>query len=431
VELPLVAPLRQTQPQPVVTDIAGEVRRQWEASRVTQRLKRGDRVLVGVGSRGIANIAVMVRATLDYLRDLGTRPAILAAMGSHGGATPEGQRELLASYGVSEEKLRVPVLTDMTTVQIGTNIWGEPVWWDKNAFEADAVLTLSRVKLHTDFRSAYESGIVKMLVIGLGKRDGASQHHRWGVRGLRDMMPETVKVILEKTRFAGGLAILENAREETARLQAVDRDDVLSVEPKLLEEAKAIMGRLPFEQLDLLVIGEIGKNYSGAGIDPNVVGRLLMEGQPEPESPRITRICALELSPESHGNGTGVGIADLTTDRLLQSIDPVPFRMNNLTACFLWRSKLPLSFPTDRECLSAGLDTCWQPNRDAIRMAVIPNTLELADLWVSPPLLAEAKQRPHLEATGGLQPLPFDASGNLQLETLFPHSVRGRRGGKS
>lgn len=426
-ELPLVAPLRQTVPQPVVTDIAGEVRRQWQNSRLAQRLKRGDRVLVGVGSRGIANIATMVRATLDYLRDLGTRPAVVAAMGSHGGATPEGQRELLASYGVSEEKLRVPVLTDMTTVQIGTNSWGEPVWWDKNAFESDAVVTLPRVKLHTDFRNAYESGIVKMLVIGLGKRDGASQHHRWGVRGLRDMMPETVKVILEKTRYVGSLAILENAREETARLQAVDRDEVLAVEPKLLEEAKSIMGRLPFEQLDLLVIGEIGKNYSGAGIDPNVVGRLLMEGQPEPESPRITRICALDLSPESHGNGTGVGIADLTTDRLLKEIDPVPFRMNNLTACFLWRSKLPLSFPNDLDCLVAGLATCWQPNRDAIRMAVIPNTLELADLWVSPPLLEEAKRRPHLETTGGLQPLPFDANGTLQQETLFPHSVRGRR----
>ncbi len=427
-ELPLVAPLRQTAPQPVVTDIAGEVRRQWQHSRLAQRLKRGDRVLVGVGSRGIANIAVMVRATLDYLRDLGTKPAVVAAMGSHGGATPEGQRELLASYGVSEEKLRVPVLTDMTTVPIGTNSWGEPVWWDRNAFEADAVVTLSRVKLHTDFRSAYESGIVKMLVIGLGKRDGAAQHHRWGVRGLRDMMPETVKVVLEKTRFAGSLAILENAREETARLQAVDRDEVLAVEPRLLDEAKTIMGRLPFEQLDLLVIGEIGKNYSGAGIDPNVVGRLLMEGQPEPESPRITRICALDLSPESHGNGTGVGIADLTTDRLLRGIDPVPFRMNNLTACFLWRSKLPLSFPTDRDCLAAGLTTCWQPNQNAIRMAVIPNTLELADLWVSPPLLEEAKRRPHLEATGTLQPLPFDAAGNLRQEALFPHSVRGRRG---
>jgi hypothetical protein len=430
VELPLVAPLRQTHPQPTVADVAAEVRHQWQTSRLAQRVKRGDRVLVGVGSRGIANVAVMVRATLDYLRDLGTRPAVVAAMGSHGGATPEGQRELLASYGISEEKLRVPVLTDMTTVQLGTNSWGEPVWWDKNAFEADAVLTISRVKLHTDFRGKYESGICKMLVIGLGKRDGAAQHHRWGVRGLRDMLPETAKLIIEKTKFAASLAVLENAREETARLQVVDRDDVLAEEPKLLEEAKAIMGRLPFEQLDLLVIGELGKNYSGAGIDPNVVGRLLMECQTEVDAPpHITRICVLDLSPESHGNGTGVGIADLTTDRLLAAIDPVPFRMNNLTACFLWRSKLPLAFPTDRECITTGINTCWQPNLPALRMALVPNTLELADLWVSAPLLDEAKRRPHLEVTGDLQPLPLDAAGNLVQEKLFPHSVRGRRNG--
>src|SRR5262249_10033330 len=164
--------------------------------------------------------------------------------------------------------------------------------------------------------------------------EGAAQHHRWGLPGLRDMLPESGRVVLEKTRFLAGLAILENAREETARLQVVDRDDLLQSEPRLLEEAPALMAPLPFAQLDLLVIGEIGKNSSGAGIDPNVVGRLLIEGQAEFESPRITRICALDLSPESHGNGTGVGIADLTTDRLLGRIDPEPFRMNNLTACF-------------------------------------------------------------------------------------------------
>src|SRR5262249_49277171 len=168
-------------------------------------------------------------------------------------------------------------------------------------------------------------------------------------------------------------------------------------------------------------------NYSGAGIDPNVVGRLLIETQPEFEAPRITRICCLDLSPESHGNGTGVGIADLTTDRLLAAIDPVPFRMNNLTACFLWRSKLPIAFPTDRECIASGIATCWQPNRDQLRMALIPNTREMAELWVSPPLVEEARKHPHLEVTGEPRALPFDSAGNLRQEELFPHSVRGRR----
>jgi hypothetical protein len=427
VEIPLVAPLRQNLNQPAVADVAGEVRRQWQTSRLPQRLRRGDRVAVAVGSRGIANVATIVRATVEALRDLGAQPFVVAAMGTHGGGTPEGQRQILADYGVSEPALRVPVKTDMTAVQIGTNSWGEPVWWDKNAFEADAVVTVSRVKAHTDFRGRYESGIVKMLVIGLGKREGAAQHHRWGVRGLRDMLPESARVVLEKTRFVAGLAVLENAREQTALLKVVDRDELLDDEPRLLEQAKALMGRLPYDRLDLLVIGEIGKNYSGAGIDPNVVGRLLVEGEPEFESPRITRICALDLSPESHGNATGVGIADLTTDRLLAQIDPQPFRLNNLTACFLWRSKLPFAFPTDRECIETGLRTCWQPNPAAVRMAVIPNTLELAELWVSPPLVEEAKKHPHLQVTGDPRPLPFDTAGSLEQERLFPHSMRGRR----
>jgi hypothetical protein len=266
-------------------------------------------------------------------------------------------------------------------------------------------------------------------VIGLGKRDGASQHHRWGFRGLRDMLPETGKVILDKTPFVAGLAVLENAQEQTARLQVVEREDLYAVEPGLLDEARKLMGRLPFEQLDMLVIGEIGKNYSGAGIDPNVVGRLLIEGQPEFETPKITRIVALDLSPESHGNGTGCGIADLATDRLLSAIDPLPFRMNNLTACFLRRSQLPFSFPDDRTCLQVGLETCWQPNLSAVRLAIVPNTLELAELWVSAALLDEARGHPHLEVAGPLREMPFDARGNLPQAELFPHSVCSRRRG--
>jgi hypothetical protein len=428
ITIPPVTPLRQTAPQPAVADVAAEVRRQWQSSRLAGRVRPGDRVAVACGSRGIANVAAIVRATLDYLGGLGAKPFVVAAMGSHGGATAEGQRQLLAEYGISEDALGVPLKTDMATVQLGTNSWGEPVYWDRNAFEADAVVTVSRVKPHTDFRGRFESGVLKMLVIGLGKRDGAAQHHRWGVRGLREMMPETAKVILAKTKFAAGLAVLENAREETARLQVVDRDELFEVEPKLLDEARRLMGRLPFDKLDLLVIGEIGKNYSGAGIDPNVVGRLLIEGEQEPESPKIIRICCLDLSPESHGNGTGVGIADLTTRRLLDAIDPLPFRMNNLTACFLRRSQLPFAFDNDGECIAMGLQTCWQPDLAKVRMALVPNTLELVELWVSPALAEEARARPHLESTGDARPLPFDEAGNLEQEKLFPHSVRGRRG---
>jgi hypothetical protein len=303
------------------------------------------------------------------------------------------------------------------------------VWWDKNALGCDAVVTVSRVKPHTDFRGAFESGVVKMLVIGFGKRHGADQVHSFGTRGLRDMMPESCKVILDKTPFVGGLAILENANEETAKVEVIDRDDLFAREPVLLEEARRIMGRLPFPAMDVLVVGECGKNYSGAGMDPNVVGRMLIEASPEAETndPRITRMAVLDVSPESHGNATGIGIADLTTNRALAAIDPVPFRMNNLTARFLWRSKLPIAFPTDREVVAAAVETCWQPVQEKLKFAVIPNTLEVVELWVSPPLAAEAKGHPHLELVGSPRPLQFDAAGNLRQEELFPHSLRGRR----
>lgn len=425
--IPLFGKVTQHHQQPEVADVAATTLEAWRKAPVASRLKPGMTVAVGVGSRGIVGLQSMVKATIAFLLERGCKPFVVAAMGSHGGANPKGQRELLGEYGVSEDALGVPVKTDMDSTVIGTNSWGEPVYWDRNALAADAVLTISRIKPHTDFRGKFESGILKMLVIGLGKREGASQHHRWGFKGLRDMMPETAKVILEESPFQAGLAILENARERTARLEVIDRSNLFDREPELLEEARGLMGRLPFPQLDLLVVGEIGKNYSGAGIDPNVVGRLLIETQPEDPNPCITRMCCLDLSPESHGNGTGVGIADLTTDRLLAAIDPVPFRMNNLTACFLWRSKLPLGFPNDKVCIEQGIITSWQPRMEELRVAIIPNTLELETLWVSPKLWGEAAEIPHLRRHDDLAPLPMDAHGNLQQEKLFPESVRGRR----
>ncbi len=429
IALPEVFHVRQIAPQPKVADVPAEVRRQWLNSNIAKRIKPGDRIAVGCGSRGIRHIGSIVKTTVQAFQELGAKPFVVAAMGSHGGADSKGQRELLASYQIDEAHLGVPVKTDMDSQQIGTNSWGDPVWWDRNALGADGVVTVSRIKAHTDYRGLYESGIVKMCVIGLGKREGASQHHRWGWKGLKEMMVESMKVILDKTPLLGGLAILENANEETAELRVVDRDELLDVEPKLLAKSRDLMGKIPFDELDVLVIGEIGKNYSGAGIDPNVVGRLLIEAAPELETnkPKIIRMCCLDLSPESHGNGTGVGIADLTTDRLLASIDPVPFRMNNLTARFLWRSKLPFSFPTDREVIEQSIDTCWQPIAERLKLAVIPNTLEVAELWVSKALADVARGNSNLSVDAVGKALPFDAAGNLVQEQLFPHSVRGRR----
>jgi len=373
---------------------------------------------------------------VQTVRELGAEPFIVAAMGSHGGATPEGQRALLASYGVTEQAMGVAVRTEMDVVELGRNSWGEPVYWDRNAYQADAVIALARVKPHTDFRGRYESGIVKMLVIGLGKRAGAETHHKYGVRGLRDMIPESAKVVLARTPFALGLAILENAREHTARIVAVEPEELLQREPLLLEEARLLMPRLPFGQLDLLVVGELGKNYSGTGMDVNVLGRQQVEGEPDSLDPRITRICVLDISEESHGNAVGVGLADLTTQRLLSRMDEHVTQVNALTSCFLLRTKIPPAFANDRECIAMGLKTCWQPRLSEVRMAIIPNTLQLETLYVTAPLVEEVRQRMQASVSGqGVSfeladspvALPFDSAGFLQQELLFPDSIRARR----
>lgn len=426
-DLPAVFPVRQILNQPQIADPRAAIRRQILESRLRQRVKAGARVAVGVGSRGVANIAMMASAAVETLRAMDYQPFIVAAMGSHGGATPGGQRELLASYGVTEQAMGVPVRTEMDTVLLGKNTWGEPVYWDRNAFEADAVVTLSRIKPHTDFHGPIESGIVKMLVIGLGKRDGAATHHRYGVPGLRDMIRESVQVVLAKTKFALGIGVLENAADQTAAIQAVEPEDLLATEPRLLEQARALMGKIPLSKLDLLVVGELGKNYSGTGMDTNVLGRQMVEGTPDMLVPNITRICVLDIAEESHGNAVGVGIADLTTKRLLEQMDHNITDINVLTSCFLLRSKIPVALPTDRECIAMGLRTCWQPRVEQVRMAIIPNTLELTDMWVTAKLVEEVPVRSDLQVTGASRPLPFDARDNLAQEEMFPHCVRARR----
>ncbi|MGL6097766.1 MAG: lactate racemase domain-containing protein, partial [Fimbriiglobus sp.] len=243
-KIPPVQLVRQIAPQSKIADVAAETRRVLLESPLAKRIRPGMSVAVGCGSRGIRNYLPLAKSLIAALQELGAKPFAVAAMGSHGGATAAGQRDLLGSFGITPENLGVPVVTDMDAVDVGTNSWGQPVWWDKNAFAADGVILLNRIKPHTDFRGRYESGILKMLVIGLGKRHGADQVHSFGTRGLRDMLVESAKVLLEKSPFLGGIGVLENANEETAKIVAIDRDDVLAQEPPLLEEAKRIMGRI-------------------------------------------------------------------------------------------------------------------------------------------------------------------------------------------
>ena len=425
--VPPLARVRQSIPQPEVADIAATVRSLIARSRLSRRVPAGGTVAVGVGSRGITCIQTVARATVDALKELGFRPFIVAAMGSHGGATTNGQRELLAGYGVTAESMGVEVRTDMETVVVGTSPVGLPIYFDRNAFEADAIVVLNRVKPHTDFVGRYESGVLKMLVIGLGKRDGAAQIHKLGLRGMREVLPAVGKILVETTKFALGLAILENSDDRPAEIVALEPETILDDEPLLLERARGLMGRLPFDQIDVLIVGELGKNYSGAGMDPNVHGRLMIETMPDLPRPIITRLAVLDVSDESHGNAVGVGFADLTTDRLVARLDPVPFRINVLTACFLERARIPITLATDLDVFNAAIDTCWRIDASEARVVVIPNTLELQTFWVSPALNREVADHPHLARDTDYLPAPFSNQGTLDQESLFPESVRGRR----
>jgi hypothetical protein len=426
-KFPPLARVRQSFEQPRVEDVPGTIRRLIRESRLRERIKPGGTIAVGVGSRGVNQIDVIARSIVDALRELDYRPFIVAAMGSHGGATPEGQRELLASYGVTTEAMGVPVKTDMDTVVLGTNPVGLPIYFDKNAYQADGLVLANRIKPHTDFHSTHESGVLKMLVIGLGKREGAAQVHKLGVRGLREVLPEVGRILVKKTPFALGLGIIENAEDVPAEIVALEPENIFEIEPAMLERARGLMGRLPFDQIDILVVGELGKNYSGAGLDPNVIGRLMIETQPDFETPVITRLVVLDVSDESHGNIVGVGFADLTTERLVAKMDVESFQINVLTSCCLERARIPITLPSDRAVIEAALDTCWRIDPSQARMVVIPNTLELKELWVSPAFDEEVRDCPQLVRETEYQPIPFLDDDSLEQERMFPDSVRGRR----
>jgi hypothetical protein len=364
---------------------------------------------------------------VDALKELGYEPFIKAAMGSHGGATADGQRELLAGYGITPENMGVEVLTSLETLEVGISPIGLPIYFDKDAYEADGIVCLNRIKPHTDFRADFESGILKMMVIGFGKQRGAEQIHKLGLRGMKEVLPAVGKFLLENTKFSLGVAILENVDDQPAEIVAMEPDQVLETEPKLLNRVRDLMGRLPFDQIDVLVVGEIGKNYSGAGMDPNVIGRLMVETQPDFEKPLVTRLAILDVSDESHGNIVGVGFADLATQRIVDKMDPVPFRINVITSCFLERARIPITLPTDREVLEVSVQTSWRLTPDQVRMVIIPNSLELNTIYVSEAMKADVEAGDHLSFDSDFQPIPIDSHGMVEQEKLFPESVRGKR----
>lgn len=385
---PKMARIRLHFEAPEIQNVSDELMKQLAGTGI--RVKPGDRIGIGVGSRGIADIKTMVETVVGFMRQQGAEPFIVTAMGSHGGATPEGQKEVLASYGITEEALQVPIISSMDTVILG-HIKGDiPVYFDRFAASLDGIILLNRIKPHTDFHATYESGLVKQMVVGLGNHEGAQLVHSYGLMGLKELIPEMAELILQQVPILAGIAVLENAMDKTAGIKVLTKDEIMRQEPELLQKARKLMPRLPAAELDLLVVEEMGKNISGVGMDSNITGRMGIRFSRQEEDPFIRRIVCLDLTPESHGNALGVGLADVITARLYNKIDYTVTYANVITTTFLERGYIPIVQPTDQAAMELGLKSTGRKinPRDA-KIIQIKNTLELTEMFVSEAVLAD------------------------------------------
>jgi len=407
--------VRQHFEAPRVDDVAGEVERQLASLRLSERVQPGQSVAITAGSRGIANIATIIRGCAQHFLRLGAKPFIVPAMGSHGGGTAEGQTQILHDYGITESFCGCPIKASMATVIVCQTAEGFPVHFDRHAFEADHVFVVGRVKPHTDFVGDIESGLMKMMLIGLGKHEGAKVYHR----AIQDysfgqILRSVAGEVLKKCRIVGALATLENGYDQTAKLAGVRAEDIEAREKELLLLARQWLPRLPFKKVDILLVDELGKNISGAGMDTNVVGRKKnFHGWSPDEFPQVKRIVVRGLTEATHGNASGIGMAAFVTTRTLRATDMVKTRINCLTSGHTSAAMLPIDFESDREILDAALPTIGLTEPPHAKILWITNTLEIAEVECSAVYLAEAKERPDLEILTPLRPLVFDADGNL------------------
>lgn len=412
---PEIFRVRQVLERPRVVDADLEVTQEMRRLGLSRRVAPGQSVAITAGSRGIAQIPVILRAVVKHFLEIGARPFIVPAMGSHGGGSAEGQIKVLKSLGVTEEYCGCEIRASMETVIVCEAKEGFPVHFDKNAFGADHVFVVNRVKPHTGFSGDVESGLMKMMLIGLGKHEGASVYHRVIVNySFGQIVRSVASEVLAKCRIVGGLAVVENAYDETALIKAVAPTEFEDREKELLVLAKRWLPRLPFDRADVLVIDEMGKNISGAGFDTNVVGRKFNDHVAwEGEFPKITRIAVRRLTPQSEGNASGIGIAEFCRSQLLRDMDKHYTRTNCLTAGHVTAAMLPLDYETDREMLGAALGAIGYVKPENAKLMWIRNTLDIAEVECSAAYLPMAKERGDLEVIEAPREMPFEASGNL------------------
>lgn len=405
--------VRQRWQQPNIEDIPKAVNGALQDAGALERIAPGSRIAITAGSRGIATMPAVLKAVVRAVRDRGGEPFLFPAMGSHGGGTAEGQMAVLAGLGIDEKTMGAPIRATMEVVQIGQSASGLPVYLDAIAAEADGIIIVNRVKKHTNYDGPIESGLAKMAVIGMGKHRQAVVVHQYGNFGLREYIPEVARVVMEKAPVLAGLALIENAWGGLADLVGVKPSEIVNREPALLRRAKELCAKIPFHEVDIAIVEQIGKDISGTGMDCYVIGRKRIIGEPEwPEAPQISSLVALDLTEATHGSAVGIGLADFTTRRLANKIDWVATQANVLTSGNMERAKLPFVFETDRLAIeAAGFRERLKP-LETLRVVAMRDTLRLSHLLVSEPLAREAEARAELEIVSGPMPLPFDVDGN-------------------
>lgn len=406
IQLPKMVQVRQKFPAPQIADVAGEVKKAIKEAGVLSRINEEDRVAIAVGSRGIADLPTLVRETVAAVKAAGGNPFIVPAMGSHGGATAEGQIDVLLQLGISEEAVGAPIRSSMEVIKLDELPNGLPVYIDKLAYESDKIIVINRIKPHTAFRGPVESGLMKMITIGLGKQKGAEAAHAYSFKYMAEHVPEMAKVSLSKAPIIFGLASIENAYDKPAKIVAVPAEDLEVVEPGLLLEAKSLMPKIHFDSMDVLIVNELGKDISGDGMDPNITGNFATPYATG--GPDVKRTVVLGLTEKTHGNANGIGMADMTTKAVMNEIKWEKGYANALTSTVTDVVKLPMFLDTQELAVKAAIKTCNAFDLNKVRIVRIKNTLEIGEIWISESMMEEALKNENIEILSDPEDLALD-----------------------
>ena len=395
-------------------DISEEVRKEFYRIGLDRLIQPGMKIAITAGSRGIDRITEILKSIIKEIKKTKGEPFIVTAMGSHGGATAEGQIKVLEHYGITEESMGVPIEATMDTIELDKLENGLPVHFDRIAYHADGVIAVNRIKVHTEYKGEIESGLHKILSVGLGNHQGASFVHALGSMHVRNHVIEFAQVILKKAPIMAGFGIVENAYGQTMQIKAARPEDFRRVDSELLVECKRILPKLPVNKIDLLVVQEMGKNISGTGMDTNIVGGIQDPG--DFVGPEIKNLLVLDLTEESQGNAVGIGIADLITEKLYRKIDFESMNINAIISKTLDRARIPIVLPTEQKAIEVGLDTIWNLPGVSPRMIIIKNTLKLDEMYVSESIWEEIKDKKNISYESQWEKLEFDRGGNLKLK---------------